>query len=305
MEDSLTSFMRTDMLGRRVIVVDTAGDLTQHLPKAAIDELIAKEKTGKKPVAFARNGKAYIIADRVRVGDERGIFLHEVGSHLGLQRMLGRERFEKLARQVVTWAASDSKGTEASLAKLAMRRVRAADTAYGQRANELVAYFVEEAVNVGIDPQTAASTSPVGRWLREVWGAFKRALVRLGVKTDTLVAQDIVDMAYGAAQLNVRELVEAPSANLEGVTELAQDPQFTEAEEATITQPEPAAEVKPRTLADLGPDYADLAGKKLSYEVMVAETGETATMTADARNIMRDLDERESLMKGIIDCLRR
>ena len=41
-------------------------------------------------------------------------------------------------------------------------------------------------------------------WMRSMWAAFKNAVRRLrGVNVDKLTAQDVVDMAYGYAQLEI------------------------------------------------------------------------------------------------------
>jgi hypothetical protein len=487
LEDALTAFMRSDTLGKRVIVVDTVGDLAKYLPKAAIDELIAKEKSGKKPVAFARDGTAYLIADRMRVGAERGIFLHEVGGHLGMERLLPGEKFTNVARQILSWSKREGDGLETALAKRAVARVKAAEVGKGQGASELVAYFLEESVNSGINPTAAKADGPLGAMLRTIWHAFKVALRKLGVKIDTLTPQDIIDLGYGAARINVTgkwhgtaanvhqfkndymgsgeggriigwgqyfsqlrgvgenyrdsdvrrkkakginvagnlytadfniaddewldwsRLVDEQSGRVQGILTTGQfadwvseaedwsggnvdgealykylktvagegglpdehlskadkqryadgnlpedeavskyldsigikgirypvnstrggtyedgtnfvvfndknilrvlnNPENNTSEESQFSEQldeEIRTPIPDRTLADLGPEYADLKGKKLSYEVRVAETGETATMTADAQDMMRELDERESLMKSIIDCLKK
>ncbi len=118
--DSLLTFINADSLGRRVTVVDTATDLD------AIEDLQASRDAGA--VAWARDGRAYLIADRIRVGTERGVFMHEVGSHLGLERMLKPEEFSRLVSRIVSWAGRGGDGVEARLAKLAMDRVEQAGT---------------------------------------------------------------------------------------------------------------------------------------------------------------------------------
>lgn len=196
LEDSLLSFMNADSLGKRVVIVDSASDLD------AVEDLEAS--MDGEAVAWARNGKAYLIADRIEVGKERGVFLHEVGGHLGLQRLLGEAEFDRLVGKVVTWAARKDDSQEATLARAAVKRVNDAGTEGVQRNNELVAYFLEEAVNAGLNPTAVQYDTPVRQWLRTLWAAFKVGLRRLGiVNIDKLTAQDVVNLGYGAARLNL------------------------------------------------------------------------------------------------------
>jgi hypothetical protein len=120
LEGSLLAFVRADALGRNIVIVDTADDLTD-----AIDIISAYDDTA---VAWARDGKAYLIADRIAVGTERGVFLHEVGSHLGLERILTPAEFSRLVGKIVSWASKNDGSVESKLAKLATDRVNAAGT---------------------------------------------------------------------------------------------------------------------------------------------------------------------------------
>lgn len=196
LEDSLLSFINADEMGRRVTVVDTAADLED-----ATDVLAAYDDSA---VAWTRDGKAILIADRIAVGKERGVFMHEVGSHLGLERMLKLEEFHRLADKIVSWSTKDDGSLESKIAKAARERVEQAGTEGAEeRKAELVAYFVEEAVNAGVDPTALKYNTELGRWMRSMWAAFKSALRKLGVKIDKLTAQDVVDLAYGMARINV------------------------------------------------------------------------------------------------------
>lgn len=55
----------------------------------------------------------------------------------------------------------------------------------------------------------------------------------------------------------------------------------------------------------LGPDYKRLQGRRLSYLVRVADTGEVATLTADAQQTLQELDDRADTMRRLLDCLKR
>ena len=63
---------------------------------------------------------------------------------------------------------------------------------------------MEEADKRGIDPTAAEKTSgPLRDWFRTLWAAFKVAVRKLGFKPEALTAQDVIDMAFGAARLEI------------------------------------------------------------------------------------------------------
>jgi Large polyvalent protein associated domain 39 len=197
LEDSLLSFMNEDVLGKRVIIVDTGEDLKHEGDRW----LASYDNTA---VAWARDGRAYLIADRIPVGKERGVFLHEVGGHLGLERLLGDKEYSRLVGKLVGWAARNDDSQESTLARKAKERVDQAGTEGAEARNaELVAYFLEEAVNAGINPTALRYDTPVRQWLRTLWAAFKVGLRRLGVSIDKLTAQDVVNLGYGAARITI------------------------------------------------------------------------------------------------------
>ena len=149
-----------------------------------------------KAKAFVTNGKAHFITDNIAPGSELAVFLHEVGAHLGMERILNSEQRTRLANKIKQWAET-GKGVEAKAAKAALQRA-------GDNMNEQIAYFVEEAVKAGVDPTAMDMKSDLGRWFRQLWAAMKTALRRLGVKNlDNLSAQDVVNLAYGAARLEL------------------------------------------------------------------------------------------------------
>jgi hypothetical protein len=71
---------------------------------------------------------------------------------------------------------------------------------------ELLAYFIEEAVQAGVDPTASGKeTGALREWFRTLWAAFKAAVRKLGYNPESMTAQDIVDMAFGAARLEMTE----------------------------------------------------------------------------------------------------
>lgn len=152
---------------------------------------------------FAMNGKVYLVASNIKEGNELGVFLHELGVHVGMERLIGKSNMAKLSSQIEQWAAKDDGSKESKLAKDAVRR--AEGSASEDRQQEVIAYFVEEAVKAGINPVAVQKTnSPLAQWFRSLWAAAKLALRKIGFgRFDQLTAQNIVDLSYGAAKMEL------------------------------------------------------------------------------------------------------
>ncbi|MEA3639920.1 MAG: PLxRFG domain-containing protein [Lamprobacter sp.] len=175
-----------------------------------------------------RNGvkHAHFILDRIESGTELGKFLHEVGAHVGLETILSPAQYDRLHSKIAEWAVearlSADSGTMTQAQSIALRAWgRMSDATKGAdpetKHSELIAYFVEEAVAAGVDPTALDMKSDLGRWFNTLWAAFKRALRRLGIKNiDSLTPQDVVDLAYGAAKLEMRGTQSAESTTTEG-----------------------------------------------------------------------------------------
>jgi len=189
----IKKLLRLDSLNAKVTVVQSVGDLPAGIQKSVnVDD---------QTQGFVYQGKAYLVADNIAPGKARSVFLHEVGAHLGLERLLGKDQYKALVNQIKKWADRNDGSQESKLAKAAQQRVVDAETAADQTDTELVAYFIEEAVDAGVDPTAMSANTEFGRWFRSLWAAFKRAVHKLGINPDKLTARDVVDMAYGAAKL--------------------------------------------------------------------------------------------------------
>jgi len=204
----LSEFMRTDDLGNNVIVVDDVSKLTNL-------EDVATGLNNTDAVAWTRKGQAIIIANRIRLGRGKAVFLHEVGSHLGLEGLLPGRIFDKLVNQVKDWAAKDTNLLESRIARAAIARAEAArtkDTTDKEFNGEVLAYFIEEATLEGVDVTANKVATPLERWFRTVWTAFKAAIRKAGFDVSKLDAQDIVNLAYGAARLEISGVYQGSAA---------------------------------------------------------------------------------------------
>jgi hypothetical protein len=154
---------------------------------------------------FVNKGVATFIAGNIAKGREIGVFLHELGAHLGFDTLLGPENREKLANQIKEWSSRDDTSETTVLAQNAL--VRAQDDLYEDHyLDEVIAYFVEEAINSGINPQAVDKLQNKGMrdWFRKFMSLMRTALRKIGLnKFQDLTPQNIVDLAYGAADLEL------------------------------------------------------------------------------------------------------
>jgi hypothetical protein len=210
-QDGLTSFLKQMFVANRnfdnlVSVVSNYDELPTYVKNAV--------KKSAAIQAFVYGKRVYMLADQIQIGQELPVFLHEVGVHLGMENLLGTANYRKLAGQVMTWSEAKNDLIETQIAKAAKKRVDDAAAVAkkdgepltaDEQLDELLAYFVEEAVAQGIDP-TALSTpsSQIGQWFRTLMAALKVALRKVGFdKFDKLSAGNIVDLAFGAAKMEI------------------------------------------------------------------------------------------------------
>lgn len=214
LSDELTAFVRTGSLGTRVVVVDSVDDLINSDDDTRHE--VGRRIKANGAFAAVHRHVAYMIADRINKGEGTAKFLHEVGAHLGMEGLLGEKRLTALSQQIRNWATSDANTQEVILASKAMQRVIDAGTSSEQTDSELIAYFVEEAVAHGISPTAADSNltnGPLRQWFRTLWAAFKVAVRTLGIKPENLTAKNVVDLAYGAARLEVNGVFHGTAAS--------------------------------------------------------------------------------------------
>lgn len=200
-----------DLLGRtsnwRITVHDTAEQaLAAGVPA---ENLRGTSGRGAYGWVETKGGKTHatFILERVQAGQELSAFMHEVGVHMGLENILDQAQIDRLFWKIVEWGDAGRAGNQSQEAQVAMRamaRIARAETPDLQIKSEAMAYFVEEAVRAGVNPTAMSHKSELSRWFRTLWAAFKTSLRKLGFRNiDSLTAQHVVDLAYGAARLEL------------------------------------------------------------------------------------------------------
>ena len=153
---------------------------------------------------FAQGNNAVLFAENIGKGHGLGVLLHEIGVHVGFRNFFNEGQYKALVNQVKQWAQRTDGSIEEKVGKAAQRRVETANTDESQVDDELLAYAVEEAVQMGVNPEGIKGGSALRNWLNMVVTAFKKALNAFGVNPTNLQAGDLVNFAYGCAQLELK-----------------------------------------------------------------------------------------------------
>ena len=154
--------------------------------------------------------KAYLFTDNIQAGNELGIFLHEVGTHIGMVNLVGRPNYNYLTKKINQFAANNDGSREHEIAKAAANHIAEIEKATGKKLDpetknhEMLAYFVEIAVQNGINP-SSKKQSRLGTFFKRLMQNVKSVLRRLGwANARDIDVQSVVDLAYGGAQLAIR-----------------------------------------------------------------------------------------------------
>lgn len=145
------------------------------------------------------DGRIGLIAENIEDGQELGVFLHEVGVHLGMEKLIGKANMVWLDKKVQEWAKKDDGSPESVAALAAIARSEASTT--DDNAEGRIAYMVEELVKLGTKPK--ALDGKAEGWLYRVVGAMRAALLKLNLKWMGYSGQNLVDLAFGAAGIEL------------------------------------------------------------------------------------------------------
>lgn len=197
----------------RIHVFETEAEALQAIEDGAVPDMDIERLKKAKPygwVALDDNDDphAHFILDRVSAGREKSAFLHEMGGHVGIDGIIPATEQKDLADQIGIWSEQGGDTLENQIARRAIGRVTAArikDTEAMQSdaamLSETIAYFLEEAALAGVDPSV---NSTVANFVAKLRDFFRTAYEKLGFgESSTLTTQDIVDLAYGAARVEL------------------------------------------------------------------------------------------------------
>jgi hypothetical protein len=146
--------------------------------------------------------RATLYARGVEKGRAIAMLLHEVGAHMGMQKLLGQKQYDAVIDRIVAMLDAPKGSLERRLAATAFDRIPAEDRARGAEVarDELVAYFVE-----GVAYAEADGQLPKRGPLRVMWDQIKTAITTninraLGTSfgVNDLTPQQIADIATAA-----------------------------------------------------------------------------------------------------------
>ena len=223
---------------RRIHVFQSHAELSDSIIHGGIlGDTVAKEeiesitKKGAyihgSGVAFVRgvNGQkhAFFILDEMdMISDQMsvaGIFVHEVGVHMGMQSLMGGKATAKLAGTIRSWAARNDGSIEQKVALDVEARIEFiqemhkanGDAPMTQDAidSETVAYAVQFGVeNYGINPLTAKPVpkNSLRGLIKTAFSTLKKFMNDLtGGNAKSITIENLVDAAYGAARLEINK----------------------------------------------------------------------------------------------------
>ena len=151
----------------------------------------------------------HLIVENIEAGTEKGIIQHEVGVHLGLEKLLTEEQVSKLSTAVDEWRNSPENSVEreihdATMKRLAFARLTGMDNNLSDI--ETIAYAVEEAVNRGVEPNSE-SKSLASKWLSDIQSFFSDLISRFAGKKQQISPSELVALSQGAAAGAYRNVV--------------------------------------------------------------------------------------------------
>jgi hypothetical protein len=187
----------SDKKPAKLTVFKSVDDFTKAYPTT-------KGKVPSDVKGLVHKEQAFLFADNIGKGEALGVTLHEVGAHIGFRNFFNPAQYNAISTTVKNWAKRNDGSIESKIGKAALARVEAAETPVNQVDDEIIAYAVEEAIKAGIQPTGAVNRTAIHNWLKMVVDAFKKALAVFDINSSGLKAGDLVNFAYGCAQLELQ-----------------------------------------------------------------------------------------------------
>lgn len=133
-----------------------------------------KHPSGQKIGGLFDGKKVTLYADGIPTGESMAVALHEVGAHLGLQKLLGENQYNAVIDRILAMASEPQNSPQRALAQRALKRIPKEDQERGADVSrdEAVAYFIEEMAKA----EASGELPKIGP-LRMLWNQVKTAIV--------------------------------------------------------------------------------------------------------------------------------
>lgn len=163
-----------------------------------VPEQYQKEFHDDTQALAIRGSRAIFVADRMNAGEERGVIMHEVGEHVGIDKLLNDREKRNLHDGILRWKNGPD-GVEKDSVLAAEKRIPPGlDDEHARK--ELIAYTAEELNARGVTPRTP---SPGGRFLQRLMDLVSGVIRKLGFG-ENLTGQDVVDLLHGSVVKELR-----------------------------------------------------------------------------------------------------
>lgn len=184
-------------LGR--IVVATAEEIkSEWEPIIGPVDIKSESKGDAQGFYSPKSRTVFLIADHINAGEELGVAAHEL-MHKHGQDVLSKAGWDKLHGTITGWKDAEATSMERQVYEEAARRVE--DSGAHLSNQELFPYAVQIALEMGVRPNAMAQEGTVARWLAGVRQALRQAWDKITNKPDQFKAQDMVNLAFGIAQM--------------------------------------------------------------------------------------------------------
>jgi hypothetical protein len=162
-----------------VTIVATATDLPGD---------IGARHSGARGVYIDKLGKAFLVADSLTADTAKGVFMHEMGVHYGLRRMLGDAAYTSIERRMRALRAAGNPAVMAAYARIPEK------TPGAHYHEEAIAYLVQNETD-------AKPGSVIGKLVADIVAAIKAFAFRtMGIGADSLTPADIHALALAAVR---------------------------------------------------------------------------------------------------------
>lgn len=150
------------------------GNALRRMVQSGKVVLEEKHPSGQKIGGLFDGKKVTLYADGIPAGESMAVALHEVGAHMGLQKLLGDNQYNAVIDRILAMASEPQNSPQRALAQRALNRIPKEDQARGEDVarDEAVAYFIEELAKA----EASGELPKIGP-LRNLWNQVKTAIV--------------------------------------------------------------------------------------------------------------------------------
>lgn len=144
------------------------------------------------------------FADRMELGKEEAVIAHEL-VHKNSHKVLDRSQWMGLVESLNRWSSAQPGSVEKKIHDWAHQHAtREGRGRPGVFEEELLAYGVEAAVNLGVRPRSESDLNSADSWLYRAQVVMQKILdAQLGAGRLDVSAADLVDLAYAFARIEV------------------------------------------------------------------------------------------------------